>query len=70
MTRRVNELNKVAPEAYIEINPEDADKIKNSGRRPDESIFKEREYHIKGPYLGKAFKRHGFYSLPLQRSCC
>jgi formate dehydrogenase alpha subunit len=28
MTRKVHELNKVAPEAYIEINPDDAKKLK------------------------------------------
>ena len=27
MTRKVPELNKVAPEAYIEINPDDAAKL-------------------------------------------
>ena len=70
MTRRIDAINAVSPCAYIEIHPDDAERLGVSSRRDGYSFFKERLHRYQSIGLGPAFKRNCLHPFSFQRGFC
>ncbi len=70
MTRRVDAINAVSPSAYVEMHPDDAERLGVSSQEMVTVSSRRGSIDIRGIDLGPAFKRNGLHPFSFQRGFC